>query len=187
MNKAKVQSITSLEDVPKFNNMKSHLCFDCKNGCPSRCEKVKDIVKKPINEYDFIIDGVQTLDENGDVDRFAVFKCENFKRAPYKAPKLTSEESAHISKVKLQMLTCFFDTDSAAHANEKQYYLYMNDLIDMNDTQMMKTNALYNQLSREYDLAKSQLRNVEKYGTHAEKEIALERFNKAKAKVKVRK
>lgn len=55
------------------------LCFDCHNGYTSKCEKIRDIEKKSIEEYPFIISGFQVL-KNDQLDRFIITKCRNFGR-----------------------------------------------------------------------------------------------------------
>ena len=62
-----------------FKNSQDHLCFDCKNAWPTKCEKVAHLKKKHIDEYDFIDRGYQVIDENGEVSEFIVTKCANFK------------------------------------------------------------------------------------------------------------
>ncbi len=71
-----------------------HKCGRCEDLSPLSCEKA-EYFKKPITEYDFIIDGYQTYHVENDVpclDKFIVQRCKNFKKAPaailyYEKPK----------------------------------------------------------------------------------------------------
>ena len=43
-----------------YDLSKVHLCWmECANACPSKCQKIADIVKQPIENYDFITKGTQ--------------------------------------------------------------------------------------------------------------------------------
>lgn len=55
-----------------------HLCFDCQNAYIGKCQKVTDVIKKGIEDYDFIIDGFQATDKQGMSERLLVLRCENF-------------------------------------------------------------------------------------------------------------
>ena len=66
-----------------------HLCFDCVNGCASKCVKVADYSKKPITAYDFIINGYQIYNNRGMMTEFVVTNCQNFK---YDAPSIKSKK-----------------------------------------------------------------------------------------------
>ena len=53
---------------------KKHLCF----GCPVpilECPKMLDIELKHIENYDFITDGEQIYDQNGELESFKVTRC----------------------------------------------------------------------------------------------------------------
>lgn len=57
----------------------NHLCRkDCKDCC-TNCSKILD-EHKPINEYSYISDGWQVLDENRKVYTFYVNRCSNYKK-----------------------------------------------------------------------------------------------------------
>lgn len=139
MNKEKVVKVSYMG--PGHHNMKEHLCFDCKNGCPSKCPKIADFEKKSIEEYPFILDGKQTFDKNGDIDRFIVYDCKNFEKVPYNAKKLTPEEKRHISELKTKMITCYFDVDTVREANDIQFSLYQKGLLELKKGQLLATNA----------------------------------------------
>ncbi len=56
------------------------LCWDCKNGFPSKCKKICDIHKLRIENYDFIDSGYQVFDRDGYIFLFIVSKCSNFEQ-----------------------------------------------------------------------------------------------------------
>ena len=58
-----------------------HLCGkDCENARADMCDKVHDVKKELITEYEFIKSGYQTFDSKGDVDDFIVLDCDNYKK-----------------------------------------------------------------------------------------------------------
>ena len=61
-----------------YEKNQSHLCF----GCPTpilECQKILDIEKKPINEYEFITDGEQTYNKDF-LERFIVSGCSLYEK-----------------------------------------------------------------------------------------------------------
>lgn len=56
------------------------LCWDCRNAYPSTCQKIADIHKLLIDEYDFINTGYQIFDKKGEMTHFAVVECSNFEQ-----------------------------------------------------------------------------------------------------------
>lgn len=52
------------------------LCWTCSNY--ANCEKVMDERKKTIDQYDFITDGVQFIDERGNSDIFYINGCNSY-------------------------------------------------------------------------------------------------------------
>lgn len=62
-----------------FDERQEHLCWhSCVNSYPLQCRKVFDGVKRNIDEYDFITDGYQIFDKNGEVEHFVVTGCTNY-------------------------------------------------------------------------------------------------------------
>ena len=69
---------------------KDTLCWNCAKGYPSKCPKIADIEKQPIEEYPFITNGYQVY-KDGKTAKFAVFECTDFKSAKSGQPMSTSE------------------------------------------------------------------------------------------------
>ena len=61
-----------IENIERCEN-KNHLCNDCYNQRADRCLKVKLLGKKPVTDFDFVIDSHE--------DEFFcyVYACKNFK------------------------------------------------------------------------------------------------------------
>lgn len=78
--KVKIEKATE-EEILKIREA-STLCFDCENL--SNCEKVDDKIKKTIDKYDFISDGAQVIDKDGNMESFLVSNCKDFVREAYK-------------------------------------------------------------------------------------------------------
>ena len=68
----------SEEKGKELRESEDHLCWTCSNY--ENCDKVKDEHKKTIDKYDFITDGVQLIDESGNVDTFFVEGCNTYIR-----------------------------------------------------------------------------------------------------------
>ena len=75
-----------------------HLCWEnCKNASPNQCPKIKDELKKRIDEYPFITDGYQKYNEHGELTDFCVLNCENYihnnrQPVPFFTLKFTNED-----------------------------------------------------------------------------------------------
>lgn len=101
-------------DKEKLDNLKTygeHLCWDCANAL--NCSKVMDRQKKTIDKYDFIDDGLQSLDENGNVDFFFVEDCNDFVRD--KEKKQTNMDEL---KARRTLKNLYFGTEHTTEANK---------------------------------------------------------------------
>ena len=104
-----------------------HLCWNCKNGCPSKCRKVANRIKKNIEDYPFINSGYQIVDNHGEVMRFIVTKCENFDKDE-NTPKQASE-IARLKLAKEKMKALYFGAESKDEADVIQHELARRNLI----------------------------------------------------------
>ncbi len=99
-----------------------HLCWkDCECAYVSKCPKIADAKKKNISEYDFIKRGYQIYNENGELDDFGVFECDNYKyKDPYNKSNLNLKE---INYLKASIFTNYFGVETVDEANMIQYEL----------------------------------------------------------------
>ena len=99
-----------------------HLCWQyCVNANPINCPKIRDFEKKNLEDYDFITDGYQIVDKNGDIDTFFVHKCSNYKKS---LPKpFTKEERIKKRAAKKGLMIGYFDTLTIEEAYELQRQL----------------------------------------------------------------
>ena len=105
-----------------YDRRQKHLCWEnCKNALPNHCEKISDYRKKHINDYDFILDGYQILDKNGEVDTFVVSKCSNYEFQ--KPKKLSSAEAKRIRKIKENIFMEYFEAESVEEAKNIRDYM----------------------------------------------------------------
>lgn len=98
----------------------SHLCFDCENCSPAKCLKVFDVKKRNISNYDFISDGYQIIDKNGEIDSFVVSNCNNFKLE--KRQELTIEKKVELKQKRREFVMAYFgasDMDEALEIREE--------------------------------------------------------------------
>jgi hypothetical protein len=100
-----------------WGNCKEHIPV-CKNASPSKCIKVA-VRNKNLEDYDFITDGIQTLDGT-----IVVRKCMNYEPAGER--KLTKEERNRIKSAHRGMVTGFFGTDSVEEAAVVHYMSMVN-------------------------------------------------------------
>ena len=97
-------------------------CFECTNGYVTKCPKMADEVKKNISKYDFITDGYQIYNEDGEVDIFAISKCSNFVRQEKNKPT-TKEEIARLRYLKESIKILYFDAVDIDEADKTHHDL----------------------------------------------------------------
>lgn len=98
-----------------------HLCWQgCANGYASKCKKIEDKIKKEINEYDFITDGYQIINDEGQVETLVVTKCDN-----YVNEKEARKKTSIAEKIKLRnaLMMAYFDETSIEEAISLQQEL----------------------------------------------------------------
>lgn len=112
----KVEVFSANSEIVKNNTENClHLCWEnCANACPNKCQKVADIKKEKIDKYDFITDGLQVLNDKGQVDTFIVTNCQNFERE--KPRFTTNQERARLMRLKEAMRMAYFDTETIEEA-----------------------------------------------------------------------
>lgn len=109
----------------KLNNGEVHLCWGschetfCKHACSSECSKVADKRKRTLEQYPFITDGFQIMDEDGRVEQFVVTGCSKYEPAGEK--ELTREEKQRINSAKRGLKTLYFEAADVDEASIKQY------------------------------------------------------------------
>ena len=113
------------ENTEFVKNIKKykHLCGDCDNCSPLKCAKVFDIKKEVIKNYDFITDGYQVYDENGEVKTIYVANCEQFVQNKARKKAKTSTELEELKRMKENLKMMYFDTESFDEAEDVQYDL----------------------------------------------------------------
>lgn len=91
-----------------------HMCWDCANARSDKCSKVLDREKADLGLYEYITDGYQIYDKNNEIDTFIVAHCNNFVKDEKR--KYTSVEKAKLKKLKEDLMTHYFDTETADEA-----------------------------------------------------------------------
>lgn len=116
----------------KIQNKDCHLCSECSNGYPSMCSKVADIHKKEISDYEFITDGFQAFDNNGDSKFFIVERCNNY----VSGKDMHNNKKGQLSKLKKlkhQLAAYYFDTETFEEA-----YLLQAELVERGHLKLNK-------------------------------------------------
>lgn len=94
-----------------------HLCMDCANAYPSKCQKISDRLKKPYEEYGFIKAARQTFDENNNVLDFAVKKCDNYEYVePNTNVSRDKKKLKELKRLRGAIAAYYFETSTADEA-----------------------------------------------------------------------
>lgn len=105
-----------------------HLCWDsCANAYTNKCPKIRDVRKKTIDAYDFITDGSQIIDSEGEVETFIVSECNRYEKT--QIIKKTQEELDRLQKIKEGLRMAYFDTLTVEDAYIVQYELEKRNLL----------------------------------------------------------
>ena len=109
--------VTSLEPTAELlkaieEGKKCHLCWTtCGKAYANQCPKIADEFKKSIDSYDFITDGIQVIDEKGEVDTFIVEKCNSCEKS--KKPIITGRKAKELRDA---LRTAYFGTATTDEA-----------------------------------------------------------------------
>ena len=67
-----------LELIKSLNSDYNNPCFTCNNGYATKCPKMADRANKDIARYDFITDGYQVNNAEGELQNLVVCSCKNY-------------------------------------------------------------------------------------------------------------
>lgn len=126
-----------LIDIIYTKNQK-HLCFSCQNATSTLCPKVKDRIKSRIDSYDYITEGIQEIKENGEIKKFIVSKCDNYKKDEVRSTP--TERLEKLKKLKESIKILYFDGEDIEEANRLQYQEYKNGNLLMNSVAIHNMN-----------------------------------------------
>lgn len=107
----------------KLEEKSTMLCWDCSNGYVSKCSKIRDLKKKNIEDYPFIVSGFQVI-KNDEIERFIVTNCKRYKKATNKN-QMTSKE---LRKAKAKLAALFYGTETLEEGlklQEKKKIMYI--------------------------------------------------------------
>lgn len=132
------------ELLDRFENTrgveKTHLCADCQNCIPSKCVKVNNRIKKTLDKYDFITDGLQNFEDDGKVGGFLVTGCKDFKKDKQKS--LTKEAKAKMNKTRRSLRLEYFGSNSLDEALLEQDRLEKAGFIEINGNREAEHKAI---------------------------------------------
>jgi len=111
-NKGQINEILGYNEKKMTKGVKdsSHLCWNCQNGYPSKCEKIAALKKDNIASYDFIESGHQII-RDGRLEKFIVSSCHNYELSNHEPCS-----AAELSKAMDSLLTYFYNTETAEEA-----------------------------------------------------------------------
>lgn len=107
--------ITKEEIDGVLSGSSKHLCWECSNAYTSKCSKIADLEKGPIDSYPFIRRGFQLI-KDGELIKFAVIDCSNFIPDMVRSPKEQSIANRKVWDIIAQMATVYYDTDTVEEA-----------------------------------------------------------------------
>lgn len=107
-----------------------HLCSDCDNAYVAKCSKIRHVDKEKIGSYDYITDGYQVYDKNGELGAFIVSKCNNYVLEEKKND--TRKRIPEIIELRKSLKTLYFGTETIEEANIIQYELAQRGFLTTN-------------------------------------------------------
>lgn len=108
----------SKKEVEIIKSDRTHLCGTCTYCTPLDCKKVKDAKKQTIDKYDFITEGKEYINENGEVENLVVNECNNYQHYLPRSKKSIAESNK--SKRFLKMM--FYNAQDIQDANNTQQH-----------------------------------------------------------------
>ncbi len=109
-----------------------HLCSKCDNCYAAKCLKVFDEVKQLISEYDFITDGLQLYDKNGEMKYFYVTECDDYIEDRKRHKPSTPEEIERLRRIKESIKIAYFDAENIEEADQTQLDLFRRKQLSFN-------------------------------------------------------
>ena len=120
--------IINLETTPdgkkEVKGKIDHLCSKCDNCYAAKCLKVFDEVKQLISEYDFITDGLQLYDSNGEMKFFYVTECDDYKEDRKRHSPSTKEEIENLKRIRESIKIAYFNAETIEEADQTQFDLF---------------------------------------------------------------
>lgn len=121
-----------------YTKSQNHLCFSCQNATATLCPKIKDRIKSRIDSYDFITEGIQEIKENGEMKKFIVSKCDNYKKDEVRSTP--TERLEKLKKLKESIKILYFGGEDIEEANRLQYQEYKHGNLIMNGVALHNMN-----------------------------------------------
>lgn len=104
-------------------------CIECKKGNPIDCPKIAARANKHIENYDFITDGYQINNSDGELENLVVYKCSNFEKQEAKPRPQTKEELQRLKQLKESLKILYFSAYDIEEADRKQAYLMKRGIL----------------------------------------------------------
>lgn len=98
-------------------NNRTHLCWDCANGYPSKCPKIADLEKGTLEIYNFVKKGYQLIEDDY-VYKFIVTDCENFEKPEQKSQDEQIFAKKEMKKAVNELIMTFYETNTVEEALE---------------------------------------------------------------------
>ena len=121
-----------------YTKSQNHLCFSCQNATATLCPKIKDRIKSRIDSYDIITEGIQEIKENGEMKKFIVSKCDNYKKDEVRSTP--TERLEKLKKLKESIKILYFGGEDIEEANQLQYQEYKHGNLIMNGVALHNMN-----------------------------------------------
>ena len=102
----------------------NHLCSNCDKCRADNCLKVFDEVKRPLSEYEFITEGMQIYNKNGDIQTFYITKCNDYVKDRERVKPSTLDEINALKRIHESIKIAYFDAETIDEANQVQFDLF---------------------------------------------------------------
>ena len=119
----KTESASEDKKFVESVSQSKHLCGDCDNCSPAKCLKIFDEVKRVITDYEFITNGYQVYNKEGETRKLFISECNNFIKSKERKRARTAEELHALKQMKANLKMMYFDAEDIEEANQVQYDL----------------------------------------------------------------
>lgn len=121
-----------LELLHYLESTATNPCINCEKGYVNKCQKMADGSKKNIARYDFITDGYQINNEDGELLNLVVCECTNFEQDKERPKAKTKEQIAALNYLKESIKILYFGGVDINEADRIQdYQVRQNQIADV--------------------------------------------------------
>ena len=122
------------EVIRELKKQYSNPCFNCEKGYASKCPKIASDETKSIMDFDFITDGYQIVNKQGELDELIICQCNNYELDHERVKLNTLEAMRRIQRLKESIKILYFDAIDPEEADRVQEDLFRRGQLIEYDT-----------------------------------------------------